>query len=293
VDYGVLYTMTAPGGTVTFNRFADREVYMLQALDGLDSGRLRTTIEVEAQRDGIEVFDAFDGEMVGTFEGVFVPTDVESRERMRGSLVATLRSARRGDGSLVWSPPGQPERFLTFRMFDKPSTPGDRIKRFLFQLVASGETAGGALGTELKTVDTTTLGAPTSGWSFPFTFPFSFGDVGSDGTATAINAGTSETFPIVKIFGTLRQPIRIRNETTDKVVSLPALDVISPDFVQIDMRTHEVTLNGDPGSSLFGEVDLDVSEFWTLIPLVPNFIRLTGNDPDEDAKATIIWRDGF
>ena len=90
----------------------------------------------------------------------------------------------------------------------------------------------------------------------------------------------------------MSQPIRIRNETLDLQVSLPALDIIEPDFVQVDMKTQEVTLNGDPGASLFGEVDLNDSDFWHLRPGA-NLIRLSGTEPDASAKATIIWRDGF
>lgn len=292
MDYGVIYTMTTPSGTVVFNRFTDPEVFVLQDIKGLDHSALRTTVEIEAQADGVEVFDAYGGQFAPTFEGVLVPIDVDSRERMRGSLVATLTGSKRADGTIVWTPPGALSRQLTFRLFEEPSVTGDVIKRFFFGLVGSGDTAAGALGTTLNEQDTSFVLSSASGWSFPFTFPFSFGGLGSGGTATVTNAGTSDTFPTIKVFSTLRQPIRIRNETTDKQISLPALDVVEPDFVQIDMKAQEVTLNGDASSSLFDEVDLDTSEFWTLQPDA-NLIRLTGSDPDANAKATIIWRDGL
>jgi hypothetical protein len=103
-----------------------------------------------------------------------------------------------------------------------------------------------------------TLPTPSSGMTFPATFPLTFGGTtGGGGQISANNAGDFATRPVAVIAGPCVNP-RIENVTTGQSISLN-ITLGPSDTLTIDFDAHTVFLNGTgsryaaviPGSTFF------------------------------------------
>lgn len=293
MESGIPVFVDTPRGTLAFNATAYGAGVPQFRLDG-DSGFALTSAVRVAQddlpgRDGTLLGDGLGKGMTANLRGSIRAASLADRALALQMLRGYLRSILRADGTLRWTPTGMTERRLTVRLLEDPLDAGPVVKTFSFSLVSP--TANFCSSVQ-QTIDTSGLtGSIGGGIEFPFDFPVNFGDAGSSGTANVTNAGDTDAYPVVRVYGAIAAPV-LRNQTTGKYVSLPGLTLNAGDYAEIDMRGETIVLNGSQSFSLIGSLDVAASSFWSLAPGV-NVISLSGSSPDANAKARVIFRDTF
>ena len=127
-DIATVYTLTTPGGTITFNNGATDEYY-LSEIGGLEDAPIRAPVDNRPQTDGGLVHDFYEGPLHLTLEGILFirSTRVQNsirtiRTSMTDNLRTALRSILRADGTLAWTPYGSTARSLTVR-YEVPLDP--------------------------------------------------------------------------------------------------------------------------------------------------------------------------
>lgn len=152
-DIAAVYTLTTPGGTITFNNGDLRDgtdKYWLQNIQGLDGVSIRTPIDNVPFGDGGIVHDFWMAPRHVVFEGVLVTESVgfpsfgdaciTVQNTMEAALIAALESILRADGTLGWTPLGQGARSLTVRhdvTLEFSAIENFALKQFTFGLVAA------------------------------------------------------------------------------------------------------------------------------------------------------------
>lgn len=111
-------------------------------------------------------------------------------------------------------------------------------------------------------VSTVTLSVATTlgGFTFPITFPLSFGSGGTSGLFSINNVGNAASAPFFRIYGPITNPV-LRNETTGEQLSLN-LVIASGDYVDIDVKNRTVLLNGTANRYF----NLTSAQWWYLQP---------------------------
>lgn len=105
------------------------------------------------------------------------------------------------------------------------------------------------------------------------------------GTLAVVNGGTAPTYPRLRIFGPVVDPV-VRNETTDRVISL-SLSLAAGDYVDIDHHARTVVLNGQ--ASRYST--LVSADFWPLEP-GSNSLRYSALAPTA-SYLEVAWRDAW
>lgn len=102
-------------------------------------------------------------------------------------------------------------------------------------------------------------------WTFPFTFPFDFGDIGTGGRTTITNNGNIPTKPIVDLYGPITSSfstVQLINITTGKILQfLDTFELETGPFLRIDFQNETVFLNGSPDNNYIKYLDVANSEF--------------------------------
>lgn len=132
---------------------------------------------------------------------------------------------------------------------------------------------------DAATTVTLSVAATPGGFTFPITFPLTFGAGGTSGLVAVNNLGNISTPPFFKIYGPITNPI-LRNETTGKQLSL-ALVINSGDYVDIDVKNSSVLLNGTANRYS----SLSSSQWWYLEPGV-NQIRYSATSGSSTVDMT-------
>lgn len=152
-DLGATYTLSTPGGTISFNNGLLKDgtdKYWIQNIQGLDGAPLRTPQDNVPYGDGGIVHNFWKGPRHVVMEGVLVtesagwPSHGELcrivQNEMEDDLITALESIIRADGTLAWTPAGQSARSLTVRN-DVPceftAIENFVLKQFTFGLVAA------------------------------------------------------------------------------------------------------------------------------------------------------------
>lgn len=126
---------------------------------------------------------------------------------------------------------------------------------------------------------------PSTGITFPITFPLDTGTaIASNPLLTLTVGGSAPVSPLMFIYGPSVAP-KLVCETGEQF-SMPGLNLLSGQIVQIDMAAGTVLLDGSPTASLFSTVDWTVSTFWRWFPgvHVVNYVASTG-------RMGVFWRD--
>jgi hypothetical protein len=305
-------TLETPGGSVVFNTgdhtagvYASSPAYgdgfYLTDIDGLVAASIRNPTQDRPGRDGTIVFDFLFGPRFPVLQGVIVAGSSTEEHYLRHLLALACNSILRADGTLKWTPNGHDERQLTVRCLEALQISHDTPAAFQLALVAGDPTVYSSTEQE-DTTSALSLGGQGGGLAFgqavdeggedAWGFPFSFGEFTSGGSATLVNGGTVDAYPVVDITGPIVSPT-LHNVTTGKVVSLSGLSLSSGDHIEIRMLDETVRLNGDPDSSQIDKLDIATSEFWPLVPGT-NSIRLAAASFDAaETFATITWRDAY
>jgi hypothetical protein len=145
-DIAVVYTLTTPGGTITFNDGGADQFYITE-IQGLGSAPIRTPIDNAPQAHGGLVHDFWKAARNIVVEGVFLITSVPQgtqcqalRNDMEEDLRAALESILQADGTLAWTPTGLTARSLTVRHsvpLECPHQDNYLLRAFNFGLVAA------------------------------------------------------------------------------------------------------------------------------------------------------------
>jgi hypothetical protein len=274
-EYGITYTLTTPAGTLTFNPTpSNTDGLYLSDIQGMDAGVRGAAVPL-AQRDGAYVFDSYRDAAYPTLTGFTRASTLAARTTLIDNLRAITDSLRFADGTLSWNPSGYPgidgTRSLTVRLIGavQIGNDGGVMKSFQLQLVAAYPFARN----RSTAVAFTPLTIGGGALSFPFSFPFTFGDVNL-GTVTVTPAGTVATYPTFTIIGPIAAPI-VSNLTTGKKLSLPGLTVQTADQLVIDMLNQLIYVNSKTNSKM-GFLDPVLSDFWTLSAGVANQVLVSG-----------------
>lgn len=135
----------------------------------------------------------------------------------------------------------------------------------------------------------TTAYAPSAGRTYPLHPPRTYGASGTTGRVTAVNAGASEAYPVLRIDGPVATP-SIEQTTSGATLVLDA-QLQAGDYVLIDTRTRAVLLDG---STPRRDWVRGGSTWPTLMPGT-NQLAYRGNSlPGMSAQQsllTVTWRD--
>lgn len=149
-DLTVVYTLTTPGGTISFNNGALKtldDLYWIQNLRGLDSTPIRAPVDDAPQAHGGIVHNFWKGPRHVGMEGVILIQSVpfggpcqEELNGMESALTTALESILQADGTLAWTPLGDSAKSLTVR-YEIPLevNPSDNYvtRSFTFGLIAA------------------------------------------------------------------------------------------------------------------------------------------------------------
>jgi hypothetical protein len=128
-----------------------------------------------------------------------------------------------------------------------------------------------------------------SGFSWPVTWPLSWGSSGSGGTVYVANSGDWDTPVLLTITGPLTTPAVYRQDTGD-VLEL-AVTLAASDVVVIDTLADTVTLNGAPAKYLLTDRSAPVNSF--LMPPGSTGLALRAAVTNSSASMTAVWRSAY
>lgn len=135
----------------------------------------------------------------------------------------------------------------------------------------------------------TTAYAPSSGRTYPLTYPRAYGASGTTGRVTAVNAGATEAYPVLRIDGPVDTPA-VEQTTTGTAIVLDAA-LQAGEYVLIDTRTRSVLLGGSTPRRDW----VRGGSTWPTLQPGSNEIAYRGNSlPGMSAQQsllTVTWRD--
>jgi hypothetical protein len=131
---------------------------------------------------------------------------------------------------------------------------------------------------------TANQGAGPAGLTSPNTTPFTLPAGAPPMSASATNAGSFETRPVVTIAGPVTAPAVV-NQATGQSVSYSALALGASDVLAVDFLNRQALLNG-----VFRPADLWSS--WWVMPPGTTGVQVTGT-ASTGASMTAAWRDAW
>lgn len=134
---------------------------------------------------------------------------------------------------------------------------------------------------------TTGIGTSGTGFTFPYTFPFTFGAGATGNTFQANNTGSFPTNPVATIQGPATNP-GIQNVTLGLSV-IVNITLGATDSLVIDFNARTITLNGQ--ASRRNALDPS-SRWWSLNPGV-NAIKFLGSGGSGGTLLTLAWRSAW
>jgi hypothetical protein len=111
------------------------------------------------------------------------------------------------------------------------------------------------------------------------------------GSASVVNAGTADVYPLLRVYGPCTDPT-IENITTGKELVFAALTINAGDFLEVDTRARTIRYNGDPADSRYDKLDFPGSEWWALSPGT-NLVRLNPVTFSSPSNLVVEYRDAW
>lgn len=152
-DLACVYTLTCPGGTITFNTGDLRDgtdKYWIQNIQGLDGNTLRIPLDSVPFGDGGILHDSWKTARHIVIEGVLITESVgfpgggdacvQRQNEMEEDMLDAVESIIQANGTLAWTPSGLAARSLTVRRDQQLEfSPGENfaLKNFVFGLIAA------------------------------------------------------------------------------------------------------------------------------------------------------------
>lgn len=285
-EHGIPVSLETPRGVFEFNRF-DLPNYA-RLTEFQINAAVRSNVESIARRHGSIVPASFRSGATPVLSGEVKAQSPVDRTAIVDDLRAHMVSILGTDGILRWTPTGKPTRRMQVRCLEDPGEGGGFLKTFQLAMVSR---ASGPQGDALQTATFSPLDAGTGGtFTFPYSFPVGFGMGASRGSATVVNGGQADAWPVVQFAGPVTNPW-IANLDTGLVLRVVAT-VPFGYFLEVDMAAESVRINGDPLQDYSGSVDPLTAEFWPLREGA-NRLHFDADSWDVGHGCTLMWRDGY
>ncbi|GGQ48833.1 phage distal tail protein [Streptomyces asoensis] len=135
----------------------------------------------------------------------------------------------------------------------------------------------------------TTAYSPAAGRTYPLVHPRTYGAAGTSGRLTAINAGASPAYPVLRVDGPVASPT-IEQTTTGALLVIDA--TLQPgEYLLIDTRSRAVLFMGSSPRRSW----VRAGSVWPLLQPGPNEIAYRGSAlagaPGQTSLLTVTWRD--
>jgi hypothetical protein len=241
VEINVKYTLTGPDGTTAvFNDPSDPNyVGMLTEVTGLDSPDVRESADDLVEMDGGIHGDFFYGRRPVVLNGIVLNPSSASARNLRLDLLSRASDAMRGDAVLTWTPSGSVPQYIRVRRQQPLRISGAWQKTFQVPLVAADPRI---YSSSLNTSTVVTSPSATSaGRTYPKVYPIAYSAAAPLGQLLVTNAGTSSTFPVLRIYGPGNNP-KVYNFTTGKLIAL-TYSLGAGDWLTVDTLNRTVLLN--------------------------------------------------
>lgn len=111
------------------------------------------------------------------------------------------------------------------------------------------------------------------------------------GTATIVNAGNAEAYPLLRIYGPCTDPI-IDNDTQGKTLAFTSLTIAAGEFLEVNLRTHTVYYQGLSSDSRYNKLSFPTSKWWTLQP-GNNSIQFNPATSSVPSSLQVEYRDAY
>ncbi|MET9098293.1 phage distal tail protein [Streptomyces antibioticus] len=138
-------------------------------------------------------------------------------------------------------------------------------------------------------VATTTAYSPSSGRTYPWTHPRTYGSAGTAGRISAYNGGSSTAYPVLRLDGPVASP-SIEQVTTGGTLTIDAT-INAGEFLLIDARTRAVLLMGTGQRRAW----VRGGSAWPLLAPGSNELAYRGSAlpgaPGQTSTLTVTWRD--
>jgi phage-related protein len=137
--------------------------------------------------------------------------------------------------------------------------------------------------------DSTTAYSPAAGRTYPMVHPRTYGSAGESGRITALNAGSSDAYPVLRIDGPVANP-SIEQVTTGQSLVIDATLQLG-EYLLIDTRTRAVLYQGTSPRRSW----VRAGSTWPLLLPGENEIAYRGGPVGGGAGTpsllTVTWRD--
>jgi hypothetical protein len=279
-------------GVPLYGRDSDGVMWDVQRLDGWDSADVRQDLQPRPNAHGSYDQDAWYAERKPTVEGtLFAPAGAG------GGGGTTLGSTLLRQAEQRLSALTSDERLVTLRVDEPPYARQVLAQRNgALQLVHAGAVTQWLL--PLVAPDpvryavsdqSAVVGPPVEGvgFSFPISFPFTFGTPNGGGDVTVTNAGNFPVWPVLRLEGRLSDPV-VRNDTTGEELDV-RVDLAAGDWLTIDSRDRTIVLNDIV--SRYG--DLRRGSSFPRVAPGQNTFQLRAASSGPTAALTITYRSGW
>lgn len=264
--------------------------YLLEDVQGLDGRDIREEVLDLPDRDGDYLGAVrsaglsliLSGKIVGLDRG-----DLRAKERaLRAALAPTDTTWRlRVQGRV-----GDPEELVAqvrtsqpFRSSDA-ATHSRRVKDWQVALRAADAVLYGAATQTVTTLPIIGLG----GLLLPLVFPIDLsGSVAGGDPAT--NSGDAATFPLLRVYGPITQPI-LENLTTGEAIVFSGT-IATGEYVEVNTATRDVTF-GVAGGSAYFLLDRAQTSFWSMPPGTTQ-MRLRCSAFSDDARLVVTYSNAY
>lgn len=238
-------------------------------------GTIDTTAHIGARAVSAEItVTTVDG--TGTLHDLIARLRAYTHPRLRPTLFVTD-----GDG---------PELQIALRRgtFDAPAGL-EHVRTVAAQWIAP---AGVLESAELHTVLATNGGTGTeAGRLYDLVHPRVYPSSPVLGSALAVNAGTADAYPLLRIYGPCTDPVVV-NDTAGRSLTFSGLTIATGQFLEIDTRARTIRYNADPADSRYSKLVFPTSRWWSLAP-GENRVRFTPATGSGGAVTEIVYRDTY
>ena len=269
-DSDAVWTLTAADGTsVTlagpsyFN--STGTVFLVEETTGFDSPNMRQSVSDLPEMDGAVAGNFFFSSRPITIKGRIITSTAANRNAQVVALQRALRGLR-DDVTIKSQSAGLPAMQITARL-DNVRITGGWIKDFIISLICPSP----IIYSQTLNVQSGAGSVATSGVPWPIVWDANWGGgSGATVTVSVTNAGTFDSYPLVKVTGPIDNPW-VRNTTTDQSLYLDNLSLASGEYVLLDMSARTVTKND--GTNLYGKMRFPGSD-WLRLPAGSSAVEL-------------------
>lgn len=132
---------------------------------------------------------------------------------------------------------------------------------------------------------------PSPGRVYDLVFDRDYPDAAPSGTVTCTNAGTSDAYPLLKVYGPCTGPV-VQHIESGRELAFPGLSIAAGDFLEIDTRDRTIRYNGNQADSRYDTLDFDVSSWWGFAPGTQQ-VRFVPDTFTAPSQVLISWRDAW